>query len=123
MKITCTECGGVDSQPCDLCGGTGKVEIPGDDCPHLLTGSQTTEYCGDCGNHLVGGIWLPSPGQRITALVAKVEEVREKIEKIEERFAEKEELYRHALEHVVDCEDGCTACQRLARDTLNRTGT
>lgn len=121
MKITCPECGGVES-PCFFCGDTGKVEIPGDTCPHRLTGTATTEFCVDCGEHRVGGEWMPSPGMRIAELTRTLEQIQEKVDEVRRVFEDKEELYRHALMHVVECDNNCSDCKRLARDTLNRTG-
>lgn len=114
MEITCVGCGGVESTTlCKRCGGTGKIEIAGDVCPHYLAGTQTVTYCADCGMHNIGGEWFPSPGERIALLA-------EEIEQLKSTFREKEDLYRHALFHVAECDQNCTDCQRIAKDTLNR---
>lgn len=51
------------------------------------------------------------------ATVAERDRLREKLESWAGDGAE----YRHALDHVVDCTEGCDQCIVLARATLDRT--
>lgn len=53
--------------------------------------------------------------------LARVRADRDRLQAIVDDWAGDGAEYRHALEHVVDCGDGCDQCRHLAQATLDRT--
>lgn len=53
--------------------------------------------------------------------LARVRADRDRLKAIVDSWAGDGAEYRHALEHVVDCDGGCDQCRRLAQATLDRT--
>lgn len=58
---------------------------------------------------------------RVLRLLNRQTEGRMRLQKAVDRYAIDIPEYRHALGHVVECEDNCEQCRRLAGDTLDRT--
>lgn len=53
--------------------------------------------------------------------LARVRAERDRLKAIVESWAGDGAEYRHALEHVVDCDEGCEQCRDLAQATLDLT--
>jgi hypothetical protein len=59
--------------------------------------------------------------QTVEERLAEVEAERGRLQAIVDDWSRDGAEYRHALGHVVDCEDNCRLCRDLAQDALSRT--
>jgi hypothetical protein len=58
--------------------------------------------------------------QRAERTEVENKRLRAELEEAHESALDFEGLYRHALDHVVDCDDNCGQCRRLAQNALDR---
>jgi predicted nuclease with TOPRIM domain len=57
----------------------------------------------------------------LTAYVKPIKAERGRLQHIVDNWSMDGAEYRHALDHVVDCTEGCEQCRNLAQETLDRT--